>query len=229
MPLPSSTPSIQARRRAIPTCASPTSRSTAAIRPGQTRKAIFRSPNCGGRRPMVGSGALPRAHGLPTNRSHRVTLETDCPEVVARCKADAVDAVILVPNCPVCHHSVSLAARLLEASGIATVVMGSAKDIVEHVGVPRSFSDFPLGNSAGRPHDQASQALTLDLALKLLAAAPGPRTTVQSPLRWSDDPAWKQDYCNAGLAVAARDQRAPSGVRRAEARGANAARCTRWR
>jgi D-proline reductase (dithiol) PrdB len=142
-------------------------------------------------------GVAPRFHGLPTNRSHRVTLETDCPEVVARCKADAVDAVILVPNCPVCHQSVSLAARLLEASRIATVVMGSAKDIVEHVGVPRFlFSDFPLGNSAGRPHDQASQALTLDLALKLLAAAPGPRTTVQSPLRWSDDPAWKQDYCN---------------------------------
>ncbi len=47
-------------------------------------------------------GALaPRFHGLPTNRSHRVTLETDCPEIVARCKADGVDAVILVPNCPV--------------------------------------------------------------------------------------------------------------------------------
>ena len=24
----------------------------------------------------------------------------------------------------------------------------------------------------------------------------GPRTTVQSPLRWSDDPAWKLDYSN---------------------------------
>jgi D-proline reductase (dithiol) PrdB len=139
----------------------------------------------------------PRFHGLPTNRSHRVTLETDCPEIVARCKADDVDAAILVPNCPVCHQSVSLAARMLEASGIATVIMGSAKDIVEHVGVPRFlFSDFPLGNSAGRPHDRASQALTLDLALKLIASAPGPRTTVQSPLRWSDDPAWKLDYCN---------------------------------
>jgi hypothetical protein len=138
-----------------------------------------------------------RFHGLPTNRSHRVTLETDCPEIVARCKADDVDAAILVPNCPVCHQSVSLAARMLEASGIATVIMGSAKDIVEHVGVPRFlFSDFPLGNSAGRPHDRASQALTLDLALKLIASAPGPRTTVQSPLRWSDDPAWKLDYCN---------------------------------
>jgi D-proline reductase (dithiol) PrdB len=138
-----------------------------------------------------------RFHGLPTNRSHRVTLEVDCPEVVARCKADAVDAAILVPNCPVCHQSVSLAARMLEQNGIATVVMGCAKDIVEYVGVPRFlFSDFPLGNAAGRPRDRASQAFTLDLALKLIATAPAPRTTVQSPLVWSSDPDWKLDYCN---------------------------------
>src|ERR1700682_937310 len=101
----------------------------------------------------VGSIAA-RFHGAPTNRSHRVTLEVDCPEIVARCKADGVDAAILVPNCPVCHQSVSLAARMLEENGIATVVMGCAKDIVEHVGVPRFlFSDFPLGNAAGRPRD----------------------------------------------------------------------------
>src|SRR5262245_6934679 len=43
-----------------------------------------------------------RFHGLPTNRGHRVTLETDCPEIVARCKADKVDAALLLPNCPVC-------------------------------------------------------------------------------------------------------------------------------
>jgi hypothetical protein len=58
------------------------------------------------------------------------------------------------------------------------------------------FSDFPLGNAAGRPHDRASQAFTLDLALRLLAGAPAPRTTVQSPLRWSDSPEWKLDYSN---------------------------------
>jgi D-proline reductase (dithiol) PrdB len=138
-----------------------------------------------------------RFHGLPTNRSHRVTLEVDCPEVVARCKADAVDAAILVPNCPVCHQSVSLAARMLEKNGIATVVMGCAKDIVEYVGAPRFlFSDFPLGNAAGRPRDLPSQAQTLDLALKWIEAAPAPRTTVQSPLSWSDNADWKLDYCN---------------------------------
>jgi hypothetical protein len=145
-----------------------------------------------------GIGPLaPRFHGLPTNRSHRVTLETDCPEIVARCKADGVDAALLIPNCPVCHQSVSLAARALEASGIPTVVMGCAKDIVEYVGVPRFlFSDFPLGNAAGRPNDRISQELTLELALQVLERAPAPRTTVQSPLRWSDNSDWKLDYSN---------------------------------
>lgn len=96
-----------------------------------------------------------------------------------------------------CHQTVSLAARVLEAHGIATVVLGCAKDIVELVGVPRFlFSDFPLGNAAGRPHDQISQDFTVELALKLLAGAPGPRTAVQSPLRWSDDPDWKLDFSN---------------------------------
>lgn len=144
----------------------------------------------------IGSLA-PRFFGAPTNRSHRVTMETDAPEILARCKADAVDAVALVPNCPVCHQTTALIARHLEANGIATVVMGCAKDIVEHAAVPRFlFSDFPLGNSAGKPHDVASQALTMELALRLLESAPGPQTTVQSPLRWSADASWKLDYNN---------------------------------
>jgi hypothetical protein len=91
----------------------------------------------------------------------------------------------------------ALIARRLEASGIASVVLGCAKDIVEHVGVPRFvFSDFPLGNAAGRPHDRASHDATLELALALLESAPAPRTTVQSPLRWRGDADWKLDYCN---------------------------------
>jgi hypothetical protein len=90
---------------------------------------------------------------------------------------------------------VSLAARHLEAHGIATVIMGCAKDIVEHCGVPRFlFSDFPLGNSAGRPFDEESQTQTLELALRVLESAPAARTTVQSPLRWSEDASWKLDY-----------------------------------
>jgi hypothetical protein len=92
---------------------------------------------------------------------------------------------------------VSLVARHLERNGVATLIMGAAKDIVEHAGVPRFlFSDFPLGNSAGKPHEPDTQAFTLDLALKVLESAAGPRTTVQSPLRWAEDGDWKLDFSN---------------------------------
>ena len=88
-------------------------------------------------------------------------------------------------------------ARHLEANGIPTVIMGCGKDIVEHVGAPRFlFSDFPLGNAAGKPNDIQSQAFTMELALKVLETAVGPRTTVQSPLRWSEDARWKLDFSN---------------------------------
>ncbi|MCE2517984.1 MAG: glycine reductase [Alphaproteobacteria bacterium] len=135
--------------------------------------------------------------GLPTNRSQRTTREVDAPKVEALLASLAVDAAILVPNCPVCHQSTALVARHLEANGLPTVVMGCAKDIVEQAGVARFvFSDFPLGNSAGKPHDRESQDITMTLALDLLAEATAPRTTVTSPLQWSGDDRWKEDYAN---------------------------------
>ena len=133
----------------------------------------MRAAEAGGR---IGRVA-PHLHGAPTNRSQRVTIETDAPEILRRCRRDGADAVILVPNCPVCHQTVALVARHLEAHGLPTVVMGAAKDVVEHCDVPRfCFSDFPLGNSAGKPFDPVSQAATASLALRVLEAAPGPRT-----------------------------------------------------
>jgi len=44
-------------------------------------------------------GALgPRLHGAPTNRSQRVTIEIDNPELLRRCREDGVDAAVLVPS-----------------------------------------------------------------------------------------------------------------------------------
>jgi len=40
----------------------------------------------------------PRLHGAPTNRSHRVTIETDTPELLRRCREDGADAAVLVPS-----------------------------------------------------------------------------------------------------------------------------------
>jgi len=42
-------------------------------------------------------GALAaRFHGAPTNRSHRATLERDCPELLRRVREDGADAVVLL-------------------------------------------------------------------------------------------------------------------------------------
>ncbi|WP_136636133.1 glycine reductase [Pseudooceanicola onchidii] len=145
----------------------------------------------------------PRFHGLPTNRSIRHTEAVDAPEILRRCREDGAEAALLVPNCPVCHQSVTLIARHLEANGIPTVVMGCARDVVDHVGAPRFlFSDFPLGNAAGKPHDPQSQADTLALALRVLETAPAARTMVQNPQRWSDDPSWKLNYSNIATRTA---------------------------
>jgi D-proline reductase (dithiol) PrdB len=38
----------------------------------------------------------PRFHGAPTNRSHRATLNQDCPDLLARVREDRSDAVVLV-------------------------------------------------------------------------------------------------------------------------------------
>jgi D-proline reductase (dithiol) PrdB len=90
---------------------------------------------------------------------------------------------------------VSLVSRHLEENGIATVVIGSARDIVEECGVARFlFNDFPLGNPCGKPYDVDMQRAIVDLALDLLESARLPRTTVQSSFRFSEEENWKQNY-----------------------------------
>lgn len=89
----------------------------------------------------------------------------------------------------------SLVSRYLESRGIPTVVMGSARDIVEECAVARFlFTDFPLGNPVGEPGDAAMQHATVGFALDLLEHAFLPRTTVQTPWRWSEDEAWRETY-----------------------------------
>jgi hypothetical protein len=90
---------------------------------------------------------------------------------------------------------VSLVARYLEANGLPTVIIGSALDIVEHCGVPRFvFTDLPLGNPVGHPWNRDMQREVVKLALRTLETASGPRTMVRAPVRWKDDPSWRERY-----------------------------------
>jgi D-proline reductase (dithiol) PrdB len=87
---------------------------------------------------------------------------------------------------------VSLVARHLEANGIPTVVIATARDIVESAAVPRLlFVDFPLGAPCGEPWNAEQQRAVLEMAFRVLETATAPRTTVEAGLRWSKGQRWK--------------------------------------
>ena len=66
----------------------------------------------------------------------------------------------------------SLISRHLEENGIPTVVVGSARDIVELCGVARFvFTDFPLGNPAGLPFHADMQEAVLAQAFDQIGRA----------------------------------------------------------
>ena len=91
----------------------------------------------------------------------------------------------------------SLVARHLESEGICTVVIGSARDIVEECGVPRFlFVDFPLGNPCGKPWDIPMQQALIGEAFDLLEKSWQPRTTVQDTFAWTADKndLWRNRY-----------------------------------
>ncbi|MBL8385036.1 MAG: hypothetical protein JNM90_18280 [Burkholderiales bacterium] len=112
----------------------------------------------------------------------------------------------------------SLVSRHLEASGLPTVVLGSARDIVEECGVARFlFTDFPLGNPCGRPGDAPMQRAIVGMALDLLEAARAPRTTVQTPFVWSADDAWRASYARVDPEAAEALRRAGEERRRQQA------------
>ncbi len=86
----------------------------------------------------------------------------------------------------------SLVARHLEKHGYPTVIIGAARDIVEHCGVPRFvFTDFPLGSPCGEPFDVDMQHQIVGLALDLLETARAPRATLEVPIEWRAGEAWK--------------------------------------
>jgi hypothetical protein len=118
---------------------------------------------------------------------------------------------------------VSLVARHLESEGIPTVILGSARDIVEECGVPRFvFTDFPLGNPCGKPYDEPMQRAIVGYGLDLLETALAPRTTVQTPFTWDEIGEWRPNVMRidesnaAALRRAGERRRARQAQRKAE-------------
>ncbi len=118
-----------------------------------------------------------------------------------------------------CHQAVGLTARHLEEAGIPTLVIGSARDILDEIGVPRyAFTDLPLGNPIGPADDSAQQLRLLKAALEFAQAATLPRSSVLLPVEWHGPADWRDTYMalddRDGLAAAGEARRAQQQARK---------------
>ncbi len=92
-----------------------------------------------------------------------------------------------------CHQSVGLIARHLEAAGLPTLGFTSARTITASANPPRSvFLDLPLGHTTGPPNDAETQRRILVDGLTAGAAIAETGTIVDLAYRWKDDD-WKAD------------------------------------
>jgi hypothetical protein len=70
--------------------------------------------------------------------------------------------------------------------------MTSARDITRAVNPPRAaFLDYPLGHTAGKPHDPDLQRRILAEALSSFGTMTTPGSIKDLPFVWSDDEEWK--------------------------------------
>ncbi len=76
-------------------------------------------------------------------------------------------------------------ARILEAAGLATVLVTNMPLWAERIGVPRTLAvEFPFGHALGQPHNRDQQLRVIEQALVVLEEAEGAGTVVHSPEEW---------------------------------------------
>ena len=119
----------------------------------------------------------------------------------------------------------SLIARYLEEHGIPTVVIGTARDIVESANVPRFlFVDFPLGNPCGEPWDVDQQRAIFEQALEPVletATEPGHHGAGRLSNGASGEK-WKETDLHRGAAVPLAATPRPNGWRARRSTGSSA-------
>ena len=91
------------------------------------------------------------------------------PELVARVHRYEVQAALLIPASRLCHQTLALAARALEAAGVPTMMLVVDKEIAERTRPPRGgYYKGEFGRVAGQPGWPEHQRRVLDEALRLL-------------------------------------------------------------
>ena len=106
------------------------------------------------------AGFIPDAAGLTDELA---------PKLVERLPRYEVQAALLIPASDLCHQSMGLLARAIEATGIPTMTIAVVKEVMENVRPPRTaFYDGKLGSVAGKPNFPEHQRRILDEALRLI-------------------------------------------------------------
>ena len=78
-----------------------------------------------------------------------------------------------------------LVARVVEASGIPTMLVSTGLDLTEYVKPPRSlFVNFPMGNPFGAPRETSQQRRILQRALELTGDITEPGAIVHLDEEW---------------------------------------------
>ena len=96
-----------------------------------------------------------------------------------------------------CHQTVCLVARHLEANGIPTMCLGSALDILESGAPPRAtLVDYPLGHTAGKPFDPADQVDIVRKALRGFETMTQPGEIQVLPNIWDAAGDWRREAAN---------------------------------
>ncbi len=81
----------------------------------------------------------------------------------------------------------------MEAAGISTVSLSSARSITTAANPPRAvFLDYPLGQTAGRAHAPSEQDQVLQAAFTALQSMTKPGSVHDIGLQWSTDHDWKK-------------------------------------
>jgi hypothetical protein len=98
----------------------------------------------------------------------------------------------------VCHQTVCLLARHLEANGTPTLILGGAHDILTAGKAPRMvFLDYPLGHGAGGRGDPSAQYAVTRAALDAFETIKNPGEMITLPNQWHEGESWKTNFVEA--------------------------------
>jgi len=87
---------------------------------------------------------------------------------------------------------VGLVAREIESHGIPTLCLTSALSITRAVNPSRAvYLDYPLGHTAGKPHEPDLQNSIIEAALNAFESMEVPGSVEELPLRWAENDDWK--------------------------------------